>query len=272
MTPEEKLENKAWEILQKIKTEILFNDTLSILWKTQQKSYQNSFSFEFIFEKGEKVVLNTLERKGALKINVESPMKHSSRFSATAIGLPEIVFDNNNVLYLDIIQPKFDEVYKEYEKKLINKINIQKDTDETINSIHKHLLEDKKRKMAKKMVVEQKQSKIIEFKQPFAPTFDGKKISMPSIEKLSTTKVSENIEKLEDEDKKRLTDRIEEILKNKSLINKEYKIDEFYDYCDHSMLGNSDRCFYRLEKVIITNISEIIKKTEFEVLFALEAV
>lgn len=128
MTPEEKLENKTWEILQKIKEEILFQGTLSIIWKQPQKSSQNSFSFEFDYIKGEEVILGKFEEKGVLKITTK---KLSSPNLPLCLrpSLPKNTFDYDNELYLNILQPKFDEVYKEYE----NKFNFAPKIDEIKN-------------------------------------------------------------------------------------------------------------------------------------------
>ncbi len=103
MTPEEKFENRTWEILQKIKEEILFSGMLSISWKHSLDPYRSSFSYE----RGEKAILETLKKKGALKITEEIHMLMNGS---------EI-----DTLCLNILQPKFDELYEKYKNS--NSIN-----------------------------------------------------------------------------------------------------------------------------------------------------
>lgn len=119
MTPEEKFDNKVWEILQKIKEEAIFTDNQEIKWKEQKYDPNHKL---FAFDRGEKAVLDKLKKINAVKIK---------EGCSVLTKLPEITYHNYNddevrrlwnnggisshYLYIKILQPKFDEVYRLYE-------------------------------------------------------------------------------------------------------------------------------------------------------------
>lgn len=107
MTPEEKFDNKVWKILQKIKEEILFGETHFITWRIQKPDIFSHKNETFTsFEKGEKAVLNKLQELGALKME--------TCLGATLTNMYDVDW-NDLILYLKILQPKFDEIYKKYQ-------------------------------------------------------------------------------------------------------------------------------------------------------------
>ncbi|MFA5368568.1 MAG: hypothetical protein WC303_01005 [Candidatus Paceibacterota bacterium] len=120
MTPEEKFNNKVWEILQKIKEEILFNNDKEIKWKESRAIPDRK---PFNFDKGEKATLDYLKKINTIKMR-ES---FSVLCKLPEIGDPNYSQDEfiallhnggiiDNCLYLKILQPKFDEIYNKYKK------------------------------------------------------------------------------------------------------------------------------------------------------------
>ncbi|MFA4818473.1 MAG: hypothetical protein WC621_01385 [Patescibacteria group bacterium] len=127
MTPEEKFDNKIWEILQKIKEGLLFNNTQEINWK---ESKYNSDHKAFVFDKGEKAVLDKIEGMKAIEIKTgvgvlaKLPQIDDPNYSIDEIF---VLYKNGGIatqyLNLKVVQPKFDEIYNRYKR-----MNIAKET------------------------------------------------------------------------------------------------------------------------------------------------
>ena len=125
MTPEEKFDNKIWEILQKIKEELLFNNTREINWK---ESKYNPDHKVFSFDRGEKAVLDKLEGMKAIEIKesigvlVKLPEIGDPSYSTDEILA---LYKNGGIstqyLNLKVVQPKFDKIYNTYKEMNIEK-------------------------------------------------------------------------------------------------------------------------------------------------------
>ena len=123
MTPEEKFDNKIWEILQKIKEEVIFNNTQEIKWKEGKYDPENEEPYSF--EKGEKAVLEKLEDLSAIKMSgCIGVLKHLPEPKLTDPNFDYAEYcrllNNGGIssryLYLKVLQPKFDEICKKFKK------------------------------------------------------------------------------------------------------------------------------------------------------------
>jgi len=116
MTPEEKYEKDIWDILQKIKLQILRGEKYKLLVK--HRGYLN-----------EKDLIQKLEDEDVVKI-IENSFKYASLYHlnnpATAIPLKAInvldYIETPDVIFLKIL-PEFDKFYKKYKQKFPNTIN-----------------------------------------------------------------------------------------------------------------------------------------------------
>lgn len=99
--------DKTWETIQSIKKEISLTGNLVIEWKKQLNSKEN-----FHTDRNEFLSVLELEKLEAVKIRVESIRLTTQE--AYSFGFPPK--DNGKILYLEILQPKFDEIYNEYER------------------------------------------------------------------------------------------------------------------------------------------------------------
>ena len=105
-------DGKTWEILQEIKGAISFHGSLKIVWKQQDS--QNDFSFDG----GEKRSLAELKELGAVAITIEpAPLLPEYLVGYVQAYSYETPKDRGKILYLTIVQPKFEEVYRQFEKK-----------------------------------------------------------------------------------------------------------------------------------------------------------
>lgn len=118
----EKFDNKTWELLQKIKGAISFNNSLEIIWKSKQAN-----QIDFFYERGEIESLAKLKKLGTIKKTVESvSLKKFEGLAGYAEAYTyDIHKDRGEILYLNVIQPRFDEVYQEYKKHYQDKNQIK---------------------------------------------------------------------------------------------------------------------------------------------------
>lgn len=119
ISPEEKFNREIWRILQKIKEEALFSNEQEIVWKKQDYDPDRKF---FEYERGEKTILEMLEKEGAIKIR---------EGYLVLAKMPSLEIDFSNLDYvrrleqsggittltlnIKIQQPKFDELYSQFE-------------------------------------------------------------------------------------------------------------------------------------------------------------
>lgn len=99
MTPEEKFNKQVWEILQEIKEEILATEQN----KPVKYLFGNVAGAGIIPRDRQENIIKKLQELGALKIRV-NPWEYPS--------------STDSILYLEIFEPKFSEVYKKYQELL----------------------------------------------------------------------------------------------------------------------------------------------------------
>ncbi len=112
MTPEEKYQKKYWRVLQNIKDqELLSDDGKTVNYKIYHKVI--SVGHGEPSEEEEIIILNKLNKIGGIKIKKDENDD----------------YEDISVFYLDILQPKFNELYNKYKKMNQDKSEIQKETE-----------------------------------------------------------------------------------------------------------------------------------------------
>lgn len=96
-TPEEKFNQQVWEILQNIKEEILATEK----GKPVKYRFGHFVGVGIIPKERKKNILYKLQELGAIRIR-ENPF--------------ELPYSTEDIFYLDIKQPKFDEIYEKFRK------------------------------------------------------------------------------------------------------------------------------------------------------------
>lgn len=99
MTPEEEFNQEVWDVLQKVKRELLATEKgKSVAYPFPTRHFAG---MGIISQERQKKLLNKLHEWGALKIR-ENPWEYPA--------------STDTLFYLDIVQPKFDETYKKFQK------------------------------------------------------------------------------------------------------------------------------------------------------------